>query len=821
MGSRLYIKLKKKKEANKADDFLSKIPENKILEEIEESCINFICSKDIREAKKNNPNTVDYLLNNFGKATIIMYSLPSEKAEEEGYTQEDIFELQTKILEQLNQKFEVEYFNSGAFSADEYYFTIEQAKRITNNGKLMKFENYKSDDYLKALTLDPKDIKKATYKSGDKVIIRSDIKVKYDLESKHSLSKFVGTVVTIDFACVDGTYYIEEDEKVKISDDLIDCKVDDVVDFNEKTLSSTKLLTKVKNANEDFEWYPTTREIIETVYEDMLDKLYDKPKNTWKSILDIGAGNGKLFTTIKDITKSKGEKEAKLHINDAYAIEKSQILLNSLDEDIYIVGTDFNAQTLIDKKVDVIFCNPPYSEYEQWSERIIKEANCDTIYLVIPKRWVASDVINNAIKARKTTGKIVGEFDFENSEDRKARAKVSLVKIQLVSSLRYRKERVSDPFDIWFDTEFSPKAKKSSDRYSYEERTERKEKLHNLVKGDNLIERLEELYNKEFANLISNYKKVSSLDAALLEELNVSVDGLKKALKLKIEGLKNLYWQELFHNMGSITCRLTSESREIMLKKLFSHVNVDFTKENAYAVVLWAVKNANKYFDSQLLDIYYDLTKEKNVKLYKSNYRMVKDGWRFIKEEMSHYSLDYRIVDYCYDAIDFDYSGRIRGMGRDAKTKINDIIVIAKNLGFDVSSNPDNFDWVPGKSREFLMNYLGERTTFAEIKAFKNGNLHFKFNQKFMKAFNIEAARLNKWIKSPKEASEEFDISVEEANELFKTNLNLLPASLNILLPYIKKETQGKEKSVNVEAANNMPYNSEQVEFFTKTGTLF
>lgn len=823
MGSRLYIELTNKKDANKADKFLENLPENKLLEEIEEK-IYITCAKDVRLTRKENPHMLDLILYNFGKSTVEIYSDTAEKAEKKGYTLTDIYEFKTKVLEDLNKEFDVTYVDGGAFSEEEWSFTINQAKRITSNGKLLKFEDYKSDDYMKLLLSEQKDIKPATYKSGDKVIIRSDLQKKFTLGKEHNLTKFVGKVVTIDFACVDGVYYILEDSNLKISDDFIDCKIDDVIKPNPKVQSSAQLLAKVKKAGQDFEWYPTTKEIIETMYSDILDKNYGvKPKDTCKSILDIGAGNGKLFSTIKEISNDKNDKEAKLTINSAYAIEKSQVLLNSLDDYIYIVGTDFNAQTLIDKQVDIVFCNPPYSEYEQWTERIIKEANCETIYLVIPKRWVTCDSINNALKARNTTGQIIGEFDFENSEDRKARAKVSLVKIYIGNISNYNTNKiVSDPFDIWFDAEFAPQAKKSSDRYSFNKERIKREKLHELVKGGNLVERLEELYNGELEHLISNYKKVSSLDAELLEELDVSIDGLKESLKLKIKGLKNLYWQELFDNMSTITCRLTSKSRDRMVTKLTSHTNVDFTKENAYAIVLWAIKNANKYFDSQLLSMYLDLTKEKNVKFYKSNKCMTKDGWRYSRDEMSHYSLDYRIVDYYFDAIKLDWNGNPEGMGRNAETKIRDIIVIAKNLGFNVSSAPDHFDWEPGKGRNFLMNYLGdENTIFAEIKAFKNGNLHFKFHQKFMKAFNIEAARLNRWIKSPKEASDEFDISEKEANELFKTNHNLLPTNLNILLPHIKEEIQTREKSDDVKAVNNVPFDSEQVEHFAKTGTLF
>jgi hypothetical protein len=42
-----------------------------------------------------------------------------------------------------------------------------------------------------------------------------------------------------------------------------------------------------------------------------------------------------------------------------------------------------------------------------------------------------------------------------------------------------------------------------------------------------------------------------------------------------------------------------------------------------------------------------------------------------------------------------------------------------------------------------------------------------------------------------------------------------------MLLPHIKEETQTKDKSDDVKAVNNVPYDSEQVEHFAETGTLF
>lgn len=106
-----------------------------------------------------------------------------------------------------------------------------------------------------------------------------------------------------------------------------------------------KILADVIGTDSDFEWYPTTNEIINAIKDDLSSEF-----DCSYSILDCGAGDGRVLKAL-----SKGKK---------YAIEKSKPLLNALDRSIFIVGTEFTEQTLLDKKVDVIFSNPPYSEFE-------------------------------------------------------------------------------------------------------------------------------------------------------------------------------------------------------------------------------------------------------------------------------------------------------------------------------------------------------------------------------------------------------------------------------------------------------------------------
>lgn len=627
------------------------------------------------------------------------------------------------------------------------------------------------------------------------------------------------------------------------------------------------LVSQLKQNGQDFEWYPTTREIIEAMYWDLIGKRVgeEELRASGKrfSLLDIGAGNCKLLTTIKDIseeqpllneyyirdTDSKQKRcdyerfANRIFINKYLVIEKSQILLDNMPSEAIVVGTDFKENTLIDKRADVIFCNPPYSEYAAWSEKIIKESNANYIYLVIPQRWGKNRGIAEALKKRKAKVKIVGHFDFQNSEDRKARAKVSLVKVYLVKKTaendwRYKystdKDKcLVDPFELWFNETFKISAQKSADTYytAYGNHTSKQNKIRNeVVKGGDLVSTLVEMYNKELDTLVQNYQKVGELDSEILKELNVNVDNLLAAFKEKISGLKNLYWQEVFDNLKEITSRLTSSTRDRLLKKLAENTNIDFTTGNIRSMVIWVIKNADKYFEAQMLEVYDQFTTEDCIKLYKSNARWTNDKWRYtheLKEQKIKYALDYRIVLHSYFS---EWDIRDGFIPATNLTKISDVITIAKNLNFSFKNDnislanrfrlgeKDNIFFDGPRGRELKKgtktlnmgkiedSFLGEdgcyrykfpgdgdwyhegfvaleEDIFTTIKGFKNGNIHYQFNQKFIKKLNLEVARIRGWIKSPQEATTEFDITIEEANEYWNSSFNVLGQDLKNLLP--------------------------------------
>lgn len=275
-------------------------------------------------------------------------------------------------------------------------------------------------------------------------------------------------------------------------------------------MSTNATIENLKQNNQDFEWYPTTQAMLECIKNDL--PFYTKRENESINIIDCGAGDGRVL----DFLAGDGDK---------FAIEKSKILLSKHSKDITPIGTDFYQCTLIDKAVDVVFSNPPYSEYELWASKIIKEANAPVIYLIIPERWTESKPIKSALEQRRVKDpKVIYKGDFMDAE-RSARAKVNIIRVDTRSD-GYRWNRQDkptvDPFDLWFDECF-PQPKEAREEARKASKESVKEKLsRELTTGSNLIEVLVSLYNRDMEKLQHNYTAALSLDPSLMHELDKS-----------------------------------------------------------------------------------------------------------------------------------------------------------------------------------------------------------------------------------------------------------------------------------------------------------
>ena len=547
----------------------------------------------------------------------------------------------------------------------------------------------------------------------------------------------------------------------------------------QKTPSTYSLVKQIKEADQDFEWYPTTDQILETIKTDMDSMVDSYILNNNPSVLDCGAGDGRSLMYL-----TKGSR---------YAIEKAKPLISAMDNSIFIIGADFDQQTLMDKGAAVTFCNPPYSDFVAWSAKIIRESSSAYIYLVIPQRWTNSSDISEAVALRSAKTEVLGQFDFNNAE-RAARAVVDIVKVTLAGSRgsRYTEESETDPFAIWFNSNFKIDTSKKSEYDSNEPSIPQEEVKNELVKGNSIIAVLTSLYARDLEHLVNNYKSLELLDPSLLNELDISFTGLRKALQTKIKGLKNLYWRELFNNLDSITDKLTKGSRENMLGTLTSRTDVDFNSDNIYAVVIWAIKNANAYYDKQLINLVERMVEKANIVQYKSNQKTFgEEKWRYAQrpEELDRFSLEYRVVLEHLGGLstsDYDHErNRHNGLSACAYYFLTDILTIASNLGFDTShrATPSDFYWESNKGRDFYCYDHSQKkeVLLMSVKAFKKGSIHIKFSPRFMMRLNVEFGRLKFWIKNAQQAADEMDIDITEAAESFNSNLQLTNDSLPLL----------------------------------------
>lgn len=537
------------------------------------------------------------------------------------------------------------------------------------------------------------------------------------------------------------------------------------------------LLRDVKAAGEDYELYPTSEIMLAVVARHL-------PSDA-KSLLDIGAGDGRALLRLAE----------KCEHAELYAIEKAAVLRASWSEQIVPVGTEFFEQDLVALAVEYLFCNCPYSEYETWTVTIIASGHAKRAFLVLPRRWQENEAIAAALKARGARARIIYSGDFLDAP-RRARAIIDIVEISypMKDAIYGRQglEDYEDPFDTWFDAHIAGSAAfenaEESERAAAQTDYERAQAGLAKIRHLSTIEDLVAGYNEEYSRMERNYRAIFELDAELLRELSVSKDNVRTGIKLKMVGLKSKYWTVLFERLRVITDRLSTATKKHFQERLVGRVALAFTADNAYAIAVWAINNANKYFDEQTVTLYRDLSTFEGAERYKSNVKTWgKDQWRYFRRDEdaarpTHYSLDYRIVVERYNAIGGGWRFQ-HGLYEGAHDLIADIVAVMFNLGFP-SSSPGSMargEWVSGKWQNWYR--MGDRAEILfQVKGFLNGNLHFRFAPDAMCALNVEAGRLLGWLRAPADVVAELGYSEADAVRLFGSTRAILPASAGRLL---------------------------------------
>lgn len=566
-------------------------------------------------------------------------------------------------------------------------------------------------------------------------------------------------------------------------------------------MGTLAVVQKLKNAGQDFEWYPTTDAQLQTIVDDIkaiqenfdLTNRYSDPVR----FLDVGAGDGRALKTFK----AAFEDEEKRQSVNCYAIEKATIHTDSyFGEGITLLGTEFTEINFISKSCNVAFVNPPYSEFSLWLSTLIKQLTFNLLYAVVPERWVNCPVIAEAIQLRGVIATVIDESDFLNAE-RAARAKVNLIRFSFVNvdesdeddkRAQFRRDRgykkslsydQTDAFGLFLENELGLKKTYSQTTQKFSEYYEAervKKSMHTegsesyaVAETKGVLWALLEGYERDLANTLAQYKRIASVEPELLAELGVEHDKLLESVKDKLFGYRNVYWKVLFDNLDAISSRLIGKHKTDLLNKLNSNA-LDFTYTNAVYVIKFAVDYANDLVEESITDTFKMLTSKDSIsKYYKSNEKVFSDNWRHNRETNgSKYLLDYRFIFSSWGNFD---KYKSRGLSDSAEVFINDLAVVFGLLGYSGIYN--DVCAGSGKGSIYGMDTKGNCVELLNVKFYQNGNRHLKFNQAAMLRFNVTASRLLGWVRSKEELQTELDCDSEVAAEVWnvKDTLALTP----------------------------------------------
>lgn len=190
------------------------------------------------------------------------------------------------------------------------------------------------------------------------------------------------------------------------------------------------VVRKLKEAGQDFEFYPTTVEQIKVVTDDILSLLETHEFNSRYhqeiKLLDVGAGDGRVLLSMKQALETTESNKISIEM---LAIEKAPTHTNAYrKKGIALVGTEFDQTNFISKSASIAFVNPPYSSFSHWLCTLISQLNFKVLYAIVPERWQADPMIAKAIEARQIkTTTVLAESDFLDGQ-RAARAKVQIVR---------------------------------------------------------------------------------------------------------------------------------------------------------------------------------------------------------------------------------------------------------------------------------------------------------------------------------------------------------------------------------------------------------
>ena len=574
----------------------------------------------------------------------------------------------------------------------------------------------------------------------------------------------------------------------------------------------------LKSNNQDFEFYPTTKEILDVICKDMLNtfvatsrKKYFKSddiengfflercRESHIKILDIGAGNGDSLNYLAKFMNGIKFSDIFYHSNNLeteydkrtsspkvtkYAIEKSSIMSQPYKHNkINFVGADYDEVNINQKKYDVIFCNPPYSNYKTWMIKTLNSAYGNPIiYFVIPSNWKNDTILIEEINKKfkdKIKLNVINNFDFSNGS-RAARVNVDVVKIDVIEELNGSIDFIKALFE---KNKFSNNNDKNILLENENNYTENE--LINTNQKDYASFLVEE-YNKEIDTL---YTSINSLSLVPIEHLtklfNFDYKSIVENYNNLINEIKHNYWKKIIHKTSVVEKKLIKKYRDSVINEIID-TSLDFTLSNIYSIIARLLYLVNENMNEQILIVYNDLIKNSPTEKYKSNHKFFVEQKTELKDEFV--KLTQRIIlemgYFSNGALDSNYKGELSGkLTPNAANKILDLIIVIESLGYKIGFNPFNNEWKRGKITKINGVSLTNNNDIEimEVKVFQNGNIHIKLNKKILEKLNIIKGLLDGWITNVNEITDEFDVDENTAIEMINIKNNGF-VSNNLLL---------------------------------------
>jgi hypothetical protein len=554
-----------------------------------------------------------------------------------------------------------------------------------------------------------------------------------------------------------------------------------------ESINTNKKIQILKEANEDFEWYPTTPEIMAAMKKDIwgylkkhkadyaagwrhkkedvkIDTTYDYSSKEEKkneslyisSFLDIGAGDGRVLDYFE--------------ANKKYGIEIATVQADDLiRKGVFLIGRNYWDVSLIEQQYSLIYSNPPFSCFERWVNKILAECNFRLLYLVIPVRWKNQKEITKELERYEVT--VVGEFDFSNA-DREARGKVNLVRV----NAKWEKDKlekdthqetVENAFERWVHDYITDFSNMPNSNYEYERFEGNEENALKLKLTP--IDQLVEDYENEKETLRQAFSVIGKLPQDVIKMLGQDKASMIEIIRKSIEGLKSKYWRAAFNKLKPVQTRMTIKTRDRIFEQIGEFKTLDFNADNIYSIIIWIINNCNIGILDQIGEVFDAMTCKEYIEGYKSNRHWAKSDWRHTMVDWKYeklpprwkLGLDYRIVVSTY----FRYS-------YDKYSVIDDFIVICRNLGFPIAIHCQP-DYTLHSVEQKFITEDGE-LAFTMRYYTGNKNAHLKINKKLLMKFNIEVAKIRKWMSDPDDVAEEFNVSKEEAAQMWNSGLVLL-----------------------------------------------